>query len=127
MEVGTRFRMKIVGPTMNTNRASTSASTMLMLDNHWMPRATPDTAESTNAQVRIAMMPIRMALPVSPIPATICRPLRICNAPRPSEAADPNSVAKIASMSMTLPSPPLARSPNKGSNAALISWKRPLR
>ena len=100
---------------------------MLKLDSHWMPRATPDTAESTNAQVSTAMMPIRTAFPVSPIPPTICRPLRICNAPRPSEAADPNSVAKIASMSMTLPQPPWARSPSSGSNAALISWKRPLR
>ena len=38
---------------------------------------------------------------------TMSRPLRICRAPRPSEAAEPNSVAKIASMSMTLPPGPL--------------------
>ena len=73
------------------------------------------------------MMTIRIALPVSPMPATICRPLRICNAPKPSDAAEPNSVAKIASMSMTLPHGPLARDPSSGSNAALISCSRPLR
>jgi hypothetical protein len=28
---------------------------------------------------------------------------------------------------MTLPQPPLARGPINGSNAALISWNRPLR
>ena len=46
MEVGSRSRMMIVGPATNTNTARTSASTMLMLDSHWMPFATPETAES---------------------------------------------------------------------------------
>ena len=95
--------MKTVGPTTNTNSASAKASTMLMLDSHWMPRATPETADSTKATVSTVMMTIRTVLPVSPIPPTMCRPLRICSAPRPSDAAEPNSVAKIASMSMTLP------------------------
>ena len=120
--------MNTVGPTTNTNSASTTASTMLMLDSHWMPLATPETAESTNATVSTAMMPTRTPLPASLEPPTICRPLRICRAPRPSEAAEPNSVAKIASMSMTLPAGPVgACRPSSGSNAALISCRRPLR
>ena len=80
---------------------------MLMLDSHWMPFATPDTAESTNAAVSTAMMPTRRRLPVTPMPPTISRPLRICSAPSPSEAAEPKSVAKIASMSITLPAAPV--------------------
>ncbi len=103
------------------------ASTMLMFDSHWIPRAIPDTADNTKATVRIVMMTISTVLPVSPMPLTMCRPLRICSAPRPSEAAEPNSVAKIASMSMTLPHGPLARDPSSGSNAELISCMRPLR
>jgi hypothetical protein len=100
---------------------------MLVLDSHWIPLATPDTADTTKAAVRTAMMPIRTALPVGPMPATISRPVRICRAPRPSDVADPNRVAKMAKMSMTLPRPPLARSPRMGSNAAEISCSRPLR
>ena len=103
------------------------ASTMLMFESHWMPLATPVTADSTKAAVSTAMMPIRSALPVVPIPATISRPLWIWRAPRPSEAAEPNRVAKIASMSMTLPAGPLACLPRIGSNAEEISWSRPLR
>ncbi len=60
-----------VGPTTNTNRASAIASTMLMLDSHWMPLATPDTADSTKATVSTAMMPMISALPTFPTPATI--------------------------------------------------------
>ena len=48
--------MSRVGPTMNTNAASTSASTMLVLDSHWMPLPTPDTAEVTKAMVSRVMM-----------------------------------------------------------------------
>ena len=66
-------------------------------------------------------------LPATPMPPTISSPLRIWSAPRPSEAAEPKRVAKIASMSMTLPAGPWAREPSSGSKAALISWTRPLR
>ena len=55
-EVGSRFSMSRVGPTMNTNSASTRASTMLMLDNHWMPLPMPDTADETKAMVSRVMM-----------------------------------------------------------------------
>lgn len=127
MDVGIILSMNTVGPTRKMNNASTKASTMLMFDNHWIPRATPETADSTKATVSTVMITTRMVLPTCPMPDTICRPLRICRAPRPSEAADPNSVAKIASMSMTLPAGPLARSPSSGSKAALTSCSRPLR
>ena len=100
---------------------------MLMFDSHWMPLATPDTAEKMKAMVSTTMMPISTTLLPDPMPATMSSPLEICSAPRPSDAAEPNSVAKIASMSMTLPHPPFARSPISGSNAALINCSRPLR
>ena len=67
-------------------------------------------------------------LPALPMPATISKPEPIWSAPRPSEAAEPNSVAKIASMSMTRPAGPAARfSPSSGANAELMSSERPLR
>ena len=47
--------MNTVGPTTNTNTASAIASTMLMLDSHWMPLATPETAEAMKAMVSAAM------------------------------------------------------------------------
>jgi hypothetical protein len=100
---------------------------MLMLDSHWMPLATPETAESTKAAVRTAMIPISTVLPASPIPPTISSPDWICRAPRPSEAAEPKRVAKIASMSITFPHGPWARLPRRGSNAELISCSLPLR
>ena len=101
---------------------------MLVLDSHWMPFSTPETAETTKHAVRTAMIPIRTALPTWPMPATICSPLWICSAPRPSEAAEPNRVAKIASMSMTLPAGPSARRlPMSGTKTDEISWRRPLR
>ena len=53
---GTRLRMKTVGPTTKTNTASTTASTMLMFDSHWMPLATPETAERMKQTVRMTMM-----------------------------------------------------------------------
>ena len=62
--------MKTVGPTTNTNRASARASTMLMFESHWMPLATPETAESTKATVSTAMMPIRTRV----ADARRCRP-----------------------------------------------------
>jgi hypothetical protein len=98
-----------------------------MFDSHWMPLATPVTAESTKATLRTAMMATSTALPVASRPVTISRPLLICRAPRPSEAAEPNRVAKIASMSITLDHGPCACLPISGSKAAEISCSRPLR
>ena len=107
--VGTRLRMKTVGPTTKTKTASARASTMLMLDSHWMPLATPETADRMKQRVSTAMIATSSMLPALPMPATISKPEPICSAPRPSEAAEPNSVAKIASMSMTRPAGPAWR------------------
>ncbi|CAB4904288.1 unannotated protein [freshwater metagenome] len=101
---------------------------MLVLDSHWMPREMPETAEATKAMVSTAMMTTRTPLPTSPAQPRISTPEPICSAPRPSEAAEPNSVAKMASTSMTLPAGPLVRrSPSSGAKAALISCLRPRR
>lgn len=128
MAPGTRLRMRTVGPTRNTNRASTPARTMLIVDSHWMPRATPDTAEATNAAVRTAMIATRTPLPTSPSQPRISTPLPICSAPSPSEAADPNSVAKMARTSIIFPARPSVRPRrNSGANAALTSCGRPRR
>jgi len=50
---------------------------------------------------------------------------RRITAPRPSDAAEPNSVAKIAQLSMIRPPGPSARLPSSGRKAALISCGRP--
>ena len=78
--------------------------------------------------VSTAMMPMSTPLPTLPMPPTISRPEPIWRAPRPSEVAEPKSVAKIAKMSMTLPAGPFARfSPKSGAKAELMSSERPLR
>ena len=101
---------------------------MLVLDSHWIPRSMPETAEATNAAVRIAMIATRTPLPTSPAQPRISTPLPICRAPRPREAADPNSVAKMARTSMTRPAGPAARrSPSSGTKTELISCRRPRR
>jgi hypothetical protein len=53
----------MVGPATKTNTASSPASTMLMLDSHWMPLATPLTALATNATVSTAMTTTSSAVP----------------------------------------------------------------
>ena len=53
----------MVGPPMNTTSASTPASTMLMLDSHWMPLATPDTADATKQIVRTTMIATSRLVP----------------------------------------------------------------
>ena len=55
--------MNTVGPTTNTNPASAIASTMLMLDSHWMPLATPETAEAMKQTVSTAMTATSTPLP----------------------------------------------------------------
>ena len=80
---------------------------MLVLAIHCMPRCTPLIADRMNARVRTAMTTI--ASPTAsrpPIPNTALSPWLICRAPRPSDVAEPNRVAKIARMSMVLPMGP---------------------
>jgi hypothetical protein len=100
---------------------------MLMFDSHWMPLATPETAETTKAAVSTAMTPTSTAFPVRSSQPRICTPEPICNAPRPSEAAEPNRVAKIARPSISLPIGPSVRLPSNGAKAELISCERPRR
>lgn len=101
--------MRIVGPTTNTKTARISASTILMLDSIWTPLAMPETADRMNAMVSTVMMPTsKVVLTLSIQPSTLM-PLPIWSAPRPSEAAEPKRVAKIARMSMTRPPQPFAR------------------
>ena len=92
-----------------------------------MPLETPDTADATNASVNNATMATSNNVPLSPIQPTTSNPEPICSAPSPSDAAVPNSVAKMARMSMILPIGPSARRPIKGMNAELMSCLRPRR
>ena len=99
--------MITVGPTTNTNSARMPASTMLMFDSHWMPLATPDTADSTKAAVSTMISGTRTSLPAPGRKPVASRPPPICRAPRPRDAAEPKIVAKIAMMSMTRPIDPV--------------------
>ena len=54
-------------------------------------------------------------------------PQLICSAPRPSDVALPNSVAKIARPSMPRPIGPSTRSPRIGRKADEIRFGAPLR
>src|SRR3712207_8972510 len=95
---------------------------MFVVASHWMPRAMPETAETTKAAVRTAITTTSRPLPASPTQPRISTPLPICSAPSPSEAAEPNSVAKMASTSMVLPAQPsVRRRPNSGAKAELRS------
>ena len=71
-----------------------------------MPLATPETAERMKQIVSAVMSRTKKALPTLPAHPTICAPWAICSTPRPSEVAEPNRVAKMAKMSMTLPTGP---------------------
>ena len=61
-----------------------------------MPRVTPVTAEAMNSTVVTTMMPTCDA-GLTGSPETAFRPLLICSAPMPSEAATPKAVAMTAS------------------------------
>ena len=117
-----------MGPRTKKNSANPTASTMLMLDNHRIPRATPETAEAMNPAVSTAMMTTAAALPEGPRPVKISTPRPICRAPMPRDAAVPNRVARIARMSMIRPARlsvlPLRKN---GANTELMSGTRPRR
>lgn len=85
---------------MKTKTARITASTILVLDSHWMPFSTPEIAEKTNATVRTAMIRTSSPVPVLSRQFSSWNPLPIWSAPRPSDAAEPKSVAKMARMSM---------------------------
>ena len=101
---------------------------MLMLESHWMPRLMPDTAEATKQVVRMATIPTRNGVPVSPTQPLEVMPLPICRAPRPRDAAVPKSVAKMARMLMNFPTgPSTVLMPKSEVKAAEISCLRPRR
>ena len=68
-----------------------------------MPFSTPDTADSTKQSVSTAITATASDLLPPPLPKTSSMPPVIWSAPRPSEVAEPNSVAKIATTSIALP------------------------
>ena len=126
--VGMVLRMITVGPTTSTNTARISAAIMLKLEMYWMPLLTPDNAETRNARPSTMMMPSISHVPGFSTRPVCSRPAEICRTPRPSDAAVPKTVAKIARTSMSLPRNPSAlRTPMSGMNAAEISWRRPRR
>jgi hypothetical protein len=53
-------------------------------------------------------------------PKTLLRPAAIWRVPSPSETATPNSVARIARMSIAFPMGPSTRSPIRGRKTVLI-------
>lgn len=98
---------------------------MLVLDSHWMPFSTPDTADATNATVSTAMMETSRPVPTFSSQLSFSMPEPICSAPRPREAAEPKTVAMMARTSMTRPPAPLACfSPMSGVNTALTVCRR---
>ncbi|SKF62323.1 Uncharacterised protein [Mycobacteroides abscessus subsp. abscessus] len=126
--LGITFRMNRVGPPRKTMTASTTASSMLMFERRWMPFSMPATAEATNAAVSTAITTTsRMVVDCSTMPLA-SRPPPICSAPRPRDAADPNSVAMMARMLISRPPQPFtARSPNSEVYIELNSCARPIR
>ena len=95
--------MKTVGPTTNRKKTSSAAATALALERNLMPFSTPETAESTKQGVRTAITATASVLLPPPWSNTSSMPPVICRAPRPSEVAEPNRVAKIATTSIALP------------------------
>ena len=110
----------------STKRSRKTAITMLPLESHWMPRSTPETADTMNSAVTTTMMMIAMVV-VWGTPQMKLSPLFICRAPRPRDVHDPNRVAKIARMSSVLPGHLSTLSPRIGRNAELTRLGAPLR
>ena len=120
--------MNTVGPTTNTNRARATASTILILDRYWIPFEMPETADRMKQIVNTVIRMTLKVLPTLPAQPRIRTPSAICKAPRPSEVAEPNKVAKMAKTSTILPAAPTAcRLPSSDSKTAEIVRGRPLR
>ena len=127
IEAGIRSSMNTAAPEKTSTKITIRiAKTMLMLDSSWMPRSTPLTAEITKHSPSTTMMPMTTAT-LSDVMVPVSRnPPWICSAPRPSEAAVPNTVAKIARTSSTLPCQPFARrAPISGVNALEMRCRPP--
>ena len=119
--------MNTVGPASRKKTIKPIVAPPLMLLRNWIPRSTPEIAESTNSAVMVMMMTTPIVFEIVTSQRKFM-PLLICSAPRPSDVAVPNSVAKIASPSMSLPiGRSLTRSPSSGANVALTRFLPPLR
>ena len=112
--------MNTVGPTTNKKSTRTTAAIALAFDRNCTPFSIPVTAETTKHAVRTQITRSASAT-LSPVPSkTLFNPPVICRAPRPREVAEPNSVAKIATMSIAFPGARPAASPISGRNVADI-------
>ena len=119
--------MNTVGPASRKKTIKPIVAPPLRLLRNWIPRSTPETAESTNSAVMVMMMTTPIVFEIVTSQRKFM-PLLICSAPRPSDVAVPNSVAKIASPSMSLPiGRSLTCSPSSGANVALTRFLPPLR
>ena len=119
--------MNTVGPASRKKTISAIVAPPLRLLRNWIPRSTPETADSTNSAVMMTMMTTPIVFEIGTSQRKFM-PLLICSAPSPSDVAVPNSVAKIASPSISLPiGRSLAFSPSSGANVALTRFFPPLR
>ena len=119
--------MNTVGPATRKKTISPIVAPPLRLLRNWIPRSTPETADSTNSAVMTTMMRTPIAFEIGTSQRKFI-PLLICSAPSPSEVAVPNSVAKIARPSISRPTGrSLAFSPSTGVNVALTRFFPPLR
>ena len=84
-----------VGPKTNTSSAKKAASSKLACDNHFTPRCTPVTAEIKNSAVTTTIITACQNTDTGK-PNTVFKPLLICDAPIPSDAATPKAVATTA-------------------------------
>ena len=96
--------------------ASRAATSMLVFDSSLMPFSTPLTAEVRN-MAAVTMMMTTCAVGLISMPNTAFRPLLICSAPTPSEAATPKAVATIA---RPLNRPDMARIGRQGSEPVTV-------
>ncbi len=93
--------------------SSAAASTMLISDSRLTPASSPATTE-TSAMAVMHPISTTLAVSVASIPNRKSIPPIACSAPKPSEVASPNSVAKTAIVSITWPGQPQTRSPKIG-------------
>ena len=105
--------MARVGPTVSTNASSSKASSRLTSLRRLIPFSIPLTTDAS----AIAVMPAissTWVVSVGGAPHMRASPAVNCSAPRPSEVANPKSVAKTARMSMPWPNRPHTASPMSG-------------
>jgi hypothetical protein len=78
--------MNTVGPTSRKNTISAMVAPPLRLARNWIPRSTPETADTTNSAVITMMITTPTAFEMVTSQRKLS-PLLICSAPRPSDVA----------------------------------------